>query len=285
MKPTIPVTPLWLPGNEDGDGLVDITHTLRPLTDLVIPLETRRALDRVMAENQQAQALAARGLRPANRLLFCGPSGCGKTVAAGAVALALGIPLASVRLDAIISSFMGKTAAHLRKVFDLAKNQRVVLFLDEVDALGRARDQNGKTNDVGEANRFVNSLLVMLEELHGGPSLVVAATNHEGMLDSAIWRRFDEVVMFPKPTGLQAAALLKQLVERHDTRLGTRLSPPSLAPWTKRLAGMSFADVERVALDAVKATVLEESLGIEDALSMALDRQKARRALTTTKGK
>ena len=280
-RPEPAVTLPFIVPYDEGAPLVDHGRDLRPLTDLVIPLETRQALDRVLAENYQASALAAKGLRPANRLLFCGPPGCGKTVAAGALALALGIPLASVRLDAITSSFMGKTAANLRHVFDLAKSQRVVLFLDEVDALGREREDQGGATDAGEAKRIVNSLLVMLEEIQG-PSLVVAATNHEGALDSAIWRRFDDVVVFPRPTALESEALLWRLVQHHDTRLCTKLSPVNLRGWGNSiLKGFSFADVERVALDAVKATVLDETLGIEQALVAAVERQKARRALTT----
>lgn len=271
-----------VPSSSDGP-LVDHVKNLRPLTDLVLSSDTRATMDRVLAENHRAADLTAKGLRASNRLLFCGPPGCGKTVAAGALALALGYPLAQVRLDAIIGQYMGTTGHHLRQVFDLAKHQRVVLFLDEVDALGRARDKGiGKADDMGESKRVVNSLLVMLEEIQG-PSLVVAATNHEGVLDPALWRRFDEIVVFPRPSGVQAAALLKRLVERHDTRLGTTLSPPSYRRWISQLTGLSFADVERVALDAVKATVLDDSLGIEGALVLAMAQQKTRRALTTTK--
>lgn len=272
-------TLLQLPLGEDS-SLVEHVKDLRPLTDLILPDEPRAALDRVMAENYSAAALLARGLRPTNRLLFRGPPGCGKTVAAGGVALALGIPFAVTRLDGIICQWMGKTAQNLRKVFDFARNQGpMLLFLDEIDALGRARSDGGDRGD-GEMNRVVNSLLVMLEEVTGQakaqPSLVIAATNHEQMLDPALERRFDKMVTFPRPTGTQAAALLKRLVERYDTRTVTKLSPPSWSAWPKRLAGMSFADVERVALDAVKSTVMDDKLGIEQALVMAMGEHKGR---------
>lgn len=278
-------TLLQLPLGEDS-SLVEHVKELRPLTDLVLPDEPRAALDRVMSENYRADALMARGLRPANRLLFRGPPGCGKTVAAGGVALALGIPFAVTRLDGIITGYMGSTAKQLRKVFDFARNQApMVLFLDEVDALGRARINNDHDN--GEMKRITNSFLVMIEEFASQaspkPSLVIAATNHEVMLDPALERRFDRVVTFPMPTAIQAAALLKRLVERHDTRTVTKLSPPSWRTWPKRLAGMSFADVERLALDAVKSTVMDDKLGIEQALVMALVDQKGRRRTAARK--
>jgi len=131
--------------------------------------------------------------------------------------------------------------------------------------------------------RVTNSLLVMIEEFavqaRPQPSLVIAATNHESMLDPALERRFDRIVTFPRPTGVQAAALLKRLVERYDTRALTTLSPPPWRAWPKRLAGMSFADVERLALDAVKSTVMDDKLRIEDALVMAMEGQQGRRRL------
>jgi len=186
---------MLLPLGEDA-SLLDHVKDLRPLTDLVLPDEPRGALDRILAENYRAADLQARGLRPANRLLFRGPPGCGKTVAAGGLALALGIPLVVVRLDGLIDQYLGNTSKNLRKVIDFAHAQRVVLFLDEVDAIGRAR--NGRLNDVAEMNRITNSLLVMLEgfavQARPSPSLLVAATNHQDMLDVAMERRFDQIV-------------------------------------------------------------------------------------------
>lgn len=275
-----PPTLLQLPLGEDS-SLVEHVKELRPLTDLILPEGPRGALDRVMAENYMAAALLARGLRPANRLLFRGPPGCGKTVAAGGMALALGIPFAVTRLDGIITGYMGSTAKQLRKVFNFAWNQApMVLFLDEIDALGRSRVNDD--HDVGEMKRITNSLLVMLEEFAAqarpSPSLVIAATNHEVMLDPALERRFDRVVTFPMPTAIQAAALLKRLVERYDTRTVTKLSPPSWKTWPRRLTGLSFAAVERLALDAVKSTVMDETLGIEQALVMAMRDHKGRRS-------
>lgn len=271
---------VMLPLVGDGRDLVEHVKDLRPLTDLVLPQATRVALDRIMAEHYQRDKLMTHGLRPANRILFCGPPGCGKTAAAGGVALALPMPLALLRLDGIIRSFLGSTAESLRKVFDVAKHQRVVLFLDEIDAIGRAR-ATIKEGD-NEMQRVVNSLLIMLEEITG-PSLVIAATNHEVSLDPALWRRFDEVVMFPAPSGIEAAALLKRLVDRHDQRASTQWAPPTWRAWPARLAGMSFADIERLAMVAAKSVVLDESLSIEVALLAALKQQRARQVMAKSK--
>lgn len=270
-----------IPSSERGP-LVDHVKDLRPLTDLVLPSGTRTVLERVLAEHHRAAELGARGLRASNRLLFCGPPGCGKTVTAGALALALGMPLAAARLDAVLGQFLGTTSSHLRQIFDLAKRERLVLFLDEVDALGAARGSQSADSAGSEIKRVVNSLLMMLEEMRG-PSLVVAATNHEGALDPALWRRFDEIVVFPRPAGLEAVALLTKLVRQYDPRVAT-LSY-NLAPWARKLARMSFADVERVALDAAKAVALDGDLCIEAALARALEQQRGRAALTAPPAK
>jgi SpoVK/Ycf46/Vps4 family AAA+-type ATPase len=284
-KPEV-ATLMMLPVERDGKGaLVDQVTDLRPLTDLILPDEPRKTIDRVLAEFRRAGQLFARGLRPANRILFRGPPGCGKTAASGGVALALGIPMVTARIDAIIGQFMGTTAAHLRRVFDYAREFRVVLFLDEFDAIGRARIN--ADHDSGEIKRALSSALTMIEEFASNPhsSVLIAATNHDGMLDPAMFRRFDKIVTFPHPTPPQAVELLKRLVDRYDTRTITKASPPAWSSWPRKLAGMSFADVERVALDAVKSTVIDESLSIEDALRAALAEHQGRRPATTGRAK
>lgn len=268
--PTPCVQPLLMLPNGDRGSLVEIVKDLRPLDDLVLAPTTRGLLERVLHERVHVDKLTAKGLRPIHRVLFCGPPGCGKTVAAGGIALAMGLPMASVRLDAVIGQYMGTTAAHLRQVFNIANSQRAVLFFDEIDGIGRSRSQINDDN--GEAKRVVNSLLVMLEEVPA-TSLVIAATNYESALDPALWRRFDEIVVFPPPTAADRVLLLNHLLARCDIL-------PRDRRWAQRLAGMSFADVERVAFDAMKTLAIDEHLNIERTLLEAVQRQKARRAVT-----
>lgn len=271
MNATMTMLPL-----HNAGSMLEHVQNLRPLDDIVLPKDTQAVVARVLHENRRRGELEVLGLRSANRLLFCGPPGCGKTVTAGAIAHELGMPLASARLDAIMGQYMGETAAHLRQVFDAAKGGGMVLLLDEFDALGSKRSSDG-SSAAGEMRRAVNSLLVMLEQVQP-PSLVIAATNHHGVLDPAVWRRFDEVVMFPRPTLAQAGALLARLVGRYRP-MDARVAPH----WVRRLAGLSFAEVERVALDAVKARTLDPDAGFEDALAEALGRQKVRAAMSRAK--
>jgi SpoVK/Ycf46/Vps4 family AAA+-type ATPase len=160
-------------------------------------------------------------------------------------------------------------------VWRALKDGRAIVFFDEADALMQTRT-SGNEAAAREMARTVNSLLMMFEE--SCPSLLVCATNRQDMIDPAMWRRFDEVLEFPAPTGIQAAALLKRCVSRH---LPTAVIP-DMRSWAKRLSGLSYADVERLATNAVKATVVQD-WSLRAALAWSLEnQQERRRALRTT---
>lgn len=262
--------PLMPGGTSD---IVDFVPSA-PLERLVLPADTRAGIERVLDEQRNAQRLSEHGLLAACRLLFHGPPGCGKTAAAGSIAHALDLPFAVARTDGIVDSHLGSTSIKLRKVFDLVKSQRMVVLFDEIDGIARARHgADSASAAADEMNRAVNSLLTMLGAFTG-PSIIVAATNHESALDGALWRRFDTVIRFPMPSGAQAATLLNALLARHGA------TPVSLSG--KRLEGLSFGDVETIALDTVKTAILRGSptdiINLTSALEGALTRHRARRA-------
>jgi len=196
-----------------------------------------------------------------------------KSVAAQAIASALMLPLATVRFDAVVSSYLGETAANLRKVFDYARTHPVVLFFDEFDAIGKHRTS---ADEHGELKRVVNSFLQLLDGFHA-ETLTIAATNHQGLLDSALWRRFDEILFFDRPQSDQAKTLLSRLFQQMPVAKPVRL--PQIA---EMLAGASHADFERVAVDAIKQTILRnESVVSEPVLVKAVNRQLERIAVTS----
>src|ERR1700691_4366051 len=197
-----------VPKDKERDvALIEMFEPVRRLTDLVLDEATRKTLERIVDENRKADLLKTYGSRPANRILFCGPPGCGKTVSAEAIAAELYLPLALVRFDAVVSSYLGETAANLRKVFDFARARPVVLLFDEFDAIGKHRTA---LDEHGELKRVVNSFLQLLDSFHAD-TLTIAATNHQGLLDPALWRRFDEILLFPKPDHEQIENLLCKL--------------------------------------------------------------------------
>ncbi len=160
-----------------------------------------------------------------------------------------------MRFDSLVASYLGETAANLRKVFEFAALQTGVLFFDEFDAIGKTRDTR---DDVGELKRVVNSFLQLLDG-YAGEGPIIAATNYEKLLDHALARRFDDLVHFPVPSE-------KQLVFYFQTRMKPfrveGFSPEQAAGWCK---GCSFSDANRIFTESVKTMALERSktLGTE----------------------
>ena len=233
--------------HEKKAPLLEIKHPDRYLQELVLHAETGEILLRVMREFRQWDVLEANGLRPSHKLLFCGPPGCGKTATAEAIATELGLPLVYVRFDSVVSSLLGETASNIRKVFEYIHEETWVVLFDEFDAIGRSRDDS---TEHGEIKRVVNAFLQMLDNFHGR-SLLLAATNFEQALDPALWRRFDEVVRFDRPTGSQIDELLKK-------KLATVRNPKvSAKRYVGQLEGSTFSDIDRIATDVLKSCALE----------------------------
>jgi SpoVK/Ycf46/Vps4 family AAA+-type ATPase len=208
--------------------------------------ETQRALDRVVLEHHSVQQLAQGGLQPKRKLLFWGPPGCGKSAAARLLAAELGLPCGIVRLSSLITSYVGETASNLQKVFAVADNRPMVLLLDEADAVAKAR---GDRNDVGELRRVVNSLLQSLDYFAPKESIVILASNHAHTFDPAIWRRFDDIIEFPRPGQKEREDQLKFLTGgiRIDGNLGAA---------ARRLTGCSYADLDRAVREVAKSKLL-----------------------------
>jgi SpoVK/Ycf46/Vps4 family AAA+-type ATPase len=251
--------------------LVDVRHPDRCFSDILLRGRNRKAIQRILDEHTSAELLRTHGLLPKSKVLFCGPPGCGKTLCAEIMSAELGLPLLYTRFDAVVSSYLGETAANLRKVFDYASNGRWVVLFDEFDAIGKARDNE---NEHGELKRVVNSFLQLLDGFDA-LSLVIAATNHEHLLDPALWRRFDEIVHFPRPSVGEIRALIGMKLRNFPHR-GVDVEGQA-----SRLRGMSHGDVERVCLDAIKACIIEDKDAVDAALfDAALKRQRERLGIT-----
>ena len=232
---------------ERGIPLLTLREPVRGLDDVVLSSRNRSMVEGILREHNREEILKAHGLRPSDCVLLCGPPGCGKTLTAEAIASDLGRPLAVVRTDSVVSSFLGETAANLRKVFDFAAASPMVVLFDEFDAVGKERDD---ASEHGELRRVVNAVLQMLDS-YDGRSLIAAATNHEGMLDSAVWRRFEEVLFLKPPTTAELRRLLA--VKLRGVRREFEIGEVVDRGWFK---GAAHADVERIVRRAVKEMVL-----------------------------
>lgn len=249
-------------------ALLDIREPVRRIDDVILSRETQAAVEEILQEHHHRERLGGYGMRPADRLLFYGPPGCGKTLTAEVIASELGLPLAVVRVDAVVSSYLGETAANLRKVFDFAAAHAAVVLLDEFDALAKERADE---SEHGELRRVVNAVLQMMDA-YVGRSVLIAATNHEAILDLAIWRRFEEVLIFEPPTIEQLRRLLA--LKLRGVRREFEIDEV-----TALFKGMTHADVERVLRRAIKDMILtgEEFLAARH-LERAARREKPRLA-------
>jgi len=264
-----------LPRDPDRDAaLVDLRQPSRTRADIVLSPELGRKLDRIEAEFRCLDDLARRGLPGKTRLLFIGPPGCGKTLCAEVLAAELGLPLLYARFDGIVSSYLGETATNLRRVLQFAARRPSMLFFDEFDVLGKDRDD---PQEVGELKRVVGTFLQLLDS-HPRESLVVAATNHHGLLDEALWRRFDEVLSFEKPS-------IEQLQQLLELRLRAVRKPGvDIAALAAQMLGFTFADAEKVCFEATKAMLLAQKKELTSELVEAeLTEHRARIALSGTR--
>lgn len=229
-------------------SLLSVSYPSKRLSDMVLAPVVLEGLKQLLKEQRHLAKLRSHGLQPRRKLLLVGPSGTGKTMTAAALAGELGIPLFVVRLDALITKFMGESAAKLRQVFDAAATTRGVYFFDEFDAIG---SQRGLANDVGEIRRILNSFLLMIEQDESS-SVIVAATNHVDILDDALFRRFDDLVEYHVPSTEEARALLR-------LRLSSFLkAPKAISSLAAEAAGLSHAEITRAVGDAVKEAVMHD---------------------------
>lgn len=193
--------------------------------------------------------IESHGVRAAVSLLMYGPPGTGKSRLARFIAAELGLELYVARLDGLISSFLGSTSKNIRALFEFASKTPCVLFLDEFDAIAKLR---GDTQELGELKRVVNSFIQNLDSL-GQQSIILAATNHEELLDSAVWRRFTYRLKLVFPDVTLRRTLWQQFLPSVPKRKKDLLVLVDLSE------GFSGADIHEVCLRLERKQITEQS--------------------------
>jgi len=233
---------------EKGFPLLEIQHFDLDFDALFLSERTKKQLERIMLEFKDADILASYNLEHKKKILLCGKPGTGKTFSVQTISSVLHIPVVYIRFDAIISSYLGETAGNLRKVFDFIENGTWIVLFDEFDIIGKNRDDH---HEHGEIKRVVNNFLQMLDNVKGD-SILFAATNHQNILDSAIWRRFDAVIDYELPDEVTRQKLFKHYLKplKRDKKLDLKQA-------AKQSESLSPADIKMIAIEALKSAIID----------------------------
>jgi SpoVK/Ycf46/Vps4 family AAA+-type ATPase len=259
------------------EGLLEMRDPRYKLKDVVLNDRLLARFSDILRQQRKRDWLREHGKTPNRRILFVGPPGSGKTMSAEALAGELHLPLFIIRLEGMITRYMGETAAKLRLIFDETAKRRGVYLFDEFDAVG---GQRTATNDVAEMRRVLNSFLQFMEEGNSTDSIVICSTNHPSLLDRALLRRYDQVLEFDAPTSAQ----IKQLIMANVGPM--KITSPSWQKIIQAAEGLSQSEIVRAADDAVKTAILDEcrQLTTEDIVTRLQERHSMRMAFLDTKG-
>ncbi|MFB6123439.1 MAG: ATP-binding protein [Haloferacaceae archaeon] len=258
--------------DDDDAEMLDLVQVRAPeeiemtLDDLVLTADQEGEIQKIVKAIEHREYLAEIGLREIGKLLFVGPPGTGKTTASRALAHELGLPFVEVKLSMITSQYLGETAKNVEKTFEVAKRlSPCILFIDEFDSVAKTR----RSDEHAALKRAVNTLLKSIDDISliRDEVLLIGATNHPDQLDAAAWRRFDEIVNFPKPDAGMRADILEVITRRMDI---AEFDPADVA---ERTQGLTGSDLRMVLREAVLEALTEErtTLTQEDLLDAVAD--------------
>jgi SpoVK/Ycf46/Vps4 family AAA+-type ATPase len=219
---------------------------------LVLDDMTRMKVDNYILSLKNRNKFVNHGINLPESLLLFGPPGCGKTSIAHYISQQTSMPLVTAKLDGIVSSLLGSTAKNIRKIFEYAKERPCILFLDEFDAIAKARNDE---QEIGELKRVVNSLLQNIDDFNEN-NILIAATNHEKLLDAAVWRRFANVIEVSKPHENELSKLLSVFLKSMTNDF--LADEKRVKILSQAMVGLSPSDIKTICYKAIKSTLIAE---------------------------
>lgn len=239
----------------DLQGLIMEDVPAVNLNDIITTVDIKTKIQRIVTEFVQRDKLRKHNLENRRKILLSGPPGTGKTLTASIIANELKLPHYTILMDKMVTKYMGETSAKLRQVFDLIEQQQGIYLFDEFDAIGGERSRD---NDVGEMRRVLNSFLQFIER-DNSDSLIIAITNNKSLLDQALFRRFDDVILYHLPSEEEKLSLLKD-------RLASQAQDIDFENLLPDINGLSHAEISLACLDAIKETVLDDDKKMDNSL-------------------
>ena len=260
--------PKTVPFSAPKRELKELIEVFKPridLKDMVLAPAVKESLDKLINEQKNWEVLKKHNLSPKRKLLLTGLPGTGKTMTAQALAGELGLSVYIIRLDGLMSKYMGESIAKLRMIFEAMEDHRAVYLFDEFDSIGSHRDRG---QDVGEIKRVLNSFLINIEKDQSN-SIIIAATNLPESLDKALFRRFDDVISYPLPEQDQIALALKKAMQGYSFS-----KKINYKKFTEQAKGLNYSDIVKACEDAIKEMILSGGVKVE---VTALERSLAKK--------
>ena len=241
-----PAKPFFLP--EQMEEFVRFESPDVSQAQLVVSESIQKRLEKIILEYRLQNKLKCNGFSNRRKILLHGAPGTGKTMTAKVLAHELHLPLLNIRVDRIMSKYLGESSAHLRKIFEFMKNNTAVYLFDEFDAIGGERS---KDNDIGEMRRVLNAFLTLMDQ-DTSDSLIIAATNNPRLLDQALCRRFDDVLLYTLPDKELRKNIILNLLTPY---VGKSFNWESIV---NSCDNLSQAEITLACNDAIKEMLLED---------------------------